>query len=708
LLKFIFIIIFFFTLIPLNAFQLSSKTTIVYDDKNIDNTTPIEELSLYLKQILNHKPKILKKISNRYSTITLIINPNSKLRDKKDESFIIESNQNSIIITAKNDHGLLYGVYHFLENYLGCKFLSPNYEYIPHFLSKKISNNIVDFQEPTFSYREIFIAEADDNIYATKCKLNGHLGHRALLTNNKDIFTEGINIESFTSAELIPPKYSCNGQFNFANKKAQQKASKRIKKRFKELHQNRKNYISLQHEDRNSFCREGLKKGELPSKTFSEYTKFLASQYPNKNFLSQSYLWSKQAPAKTIKFPENLGIFFSPIEANFAKPLKDQENLYLLENLKSWQPFTKNIFLWHYITNFGGYMLPYPDLYALDQDIKTASKIKDINGIFLQGSYSSLGGEFANLRIWVFSKLLWNPYKNIDSLIKTFCNSYYKEASDDVISYIKNLHQMIKDSDEKLSFKTSINAKYLNENNIAKLDKILQNGLKKLEPSSIYAKHLIDLYSSIDYLRIMRGGDLTKLKPIKVRFRKFLENNPNISAFAEGIEIENLHNIIDFNRKKSTPPKIAKNLKEGINWFDFQEYTLDLCCSEIIEDQQASNGVSARIEGSRDDWGFQLNMINFPKGKWDIYANIKIELNSKNSIIDKTKIALFYGIHPSLTQGAAIIGQFTDNQYKNIKIGTIDTSDSTAKTVWLSPPENSVVQYLYIDRIFLIRRDKLY
>ncbi len=705
LIKFIFTIIFFFTLMPLNAFQLSSKTVIIYDDKNINNTTPVEELSLYLTQILNHKPKILKKIFHRYSNISLIINPNGLLKNRKTESFLIQSNQNSIIISAKNSHGLLYGVYHFLENYLGCKFLSPKYEYIPRFSSKKLSSNIIDIEEPAFSYREIFIDEADDNIYATKSKLNGHLGHRALTTKKDDIFTNGINIKNLSSSQLIDPKYSCSGQFDFANTKAQQSAFKKIKDKLKTINQNSKNYILLQHEDRSSFCTKKLKNGEFPSQTFSQYTKFIASKYPRTNFLSQAYLWSKQAPKESTKFPKNLGIFFSPIEADFSQPLNSSTNINFLKQLKSWTEITNNIFLWHYITNFGGYMLPFPDLYALDKDIKTLSKIKNLNGLFLQGSYSSQGGEFANLRVWVFSKLLWNPDQDIDKLIRIFCDFYYKEASEDIQLYIKTLHNFIKESGEKLSFKTPINAKFLNKNNIKKLDEILKNASKKVDASSIYASHLIEVYSGIDYIRLLKGGDQKDLKIIKDRFHKFLNNNPKIVSFAEGIEVDNLHDFIDLHRKTPTIPKEVKNLKENIDWFDYQEYLLNLCCSEVVEDSKASDGVSVRMNGDKGDWGFQLGIVNFPKGKWEIYANVKIELQQNISSIDKnTKEALFYGIYPSQTDSSFNIKQFKNNQYKSIKIGYIDSENSNAQMAWISPPANDIVKYLYLDRIFIVKK----
>jgi hypothetical protein len=159
-------------------------------------------------------------------------------------------------------------------------------------------------------------------------------------------------------------------------------------------------------------------------------------------------------------------------------------------------------------------------------------------------------------------------------------------------------------------------------------------------------------------------------------------------------------------RQIPVPPKESKGLTPGSEWLDFQEYTLKLCCAKIVQDPDASDKIAATMNGNQPDWGFQLDVnTNLPKGKWDIYATLKITLRKDHSLLDKSKVALFFGIHPTLIKGAYLIAQLTPGKYKTIKLGTIDTRKTHADYIWISPPENEVVKKLYIDRIFAIKRD---
>ncbi len=694
------ILIFLLFSMVVNAFEFSDKTVIIVnkEDKILKNAA--NDLSFYIENITGVKPAILAVKPKNTEAIIL-----TKLKEKsqlKDDGFIIKSQKNHLHIIGSSDNSVYYGVYYFLEHYLGCRFLSNSYEYIPKF-SKKSLGDIYDVQEPRFDYREIFIAESDDWVYSLKNGLNGRLGHRTVIDSTQNIYPEGAKLYSFSSHSLLGKDFTCQGQYDFLNEDAQKKALKTLRKKLSQLNIKNRDYIMLPHEDRNSYCSHGLK-NEYPSSSFLEYTSFLASSNPQYNFLSQSYLWSRKPPKKAFKLPKNLGIMFSGIESNFAKPLYDKQNKAILQDIESWSQFTDDVFIWHYITNFGGYMLPFPDLYAVDKDIKTFSKLPHIKGIFLQGSYETFGGELASLRIWVFAKLLWNPDLDLDLLIKEFCDYYYGNASADVQLYIKTLHQFIDESDDELSVKTSINTSYLNTKNLNRLDKILSHGLKQVENNSAHKKHVIAIFSGIDYVRLLRGDKVINKEKVKKRFKTFLLENPNISAFAEGVKIDNIVKIIDLDRKHATIPDEAKGIKKELQWFEYQEYELKLCCTDLVADGEASDGVSAKMSGDKEDWGFSLPLLNLPKGEWDVYASVKIELFDDFNILDNTKMALFYGIYPTNIKGASIVGQFTHNKYQNIKIGTIDSSTSNAQSVWLSPPANDVVKYVYVDRIFIVSK----
>ncbi len=687
---------------PLVAFEISSDVKIFKVDKSHIVDVGASDLSYYLENILGKKIPFTDKISTKYSTIIL---KKSHTHNLKEDGFIIDITKNNINISAENDRGVLYGVYYFLDHYLGCKFLAEDYTYVPHYTQKKL-DNIHDIQEPAFRYRELFYKESDDPVFAFKLLLNGRLGHRTLYDEAQDTYTSGIKSYSFTSAELLGDKYTCSGQYLYASKKAQKEAYKALQKELRSLPHNEEKYLTLEHEDRGSYCKEGLKKGERPSKTFLEYVKYLSRHshkvYTDMHYYYQAYLWSRTPPKRSEKLPSYLGINFAGIEADFSKPFDSKTNQNIWKDLLSWKAFSDDIVIWHYTINFGGYMFPFPNFNALDKDIKSFADLDFVKGVFLQGSYETYGGDMAALRVWVFSKLLWNPHLDVDNLIAEFCHYYYGRAWKDVLKYIQTLDMFLKKSGDKLSVKTSIDSSYLSTPNLNKLDEILSIGLRKLEPKSKEYKHYRGLFTGIDYIRLMRGGDFPHKSKVRHRFKQYLRNNPQITAFSEGVKIENILKILDIDRTKERIPEGMKNLRKNINWFSYQEYQMELCCADIVKDVQASDGVSAVMDGSSKEWGFSLPLRNLPQGKWDIYADVRIEKNSDNSMLDNAKIALHYGVYPTYDKGILLVGQLGDG-YKRLKIATIDTQNSKAESVWLSPPGNEIVKKVYVDRIYFVK-----
>lgn len=689
----------------LSAFEISSNVVIVNRVNNQSSAIVAIELSKYIGKITKSEPLILSEYTGSMNNVILLKStPAGKL---KEDGFIIKSKEDRLIISAEGERGLIFGVYYFLEHYLGCKFLSKDYEYIPSFITKKLGE-IYDKQEPRFEYRELFYWEGDELLFAYKNLLNGRLGHRSVENEFETIYTEAIHTHSFISSELIKDKYACSGQYDFGNSKARESALVSLRDKLSNLDKNRFKYNMLEHEDRGSFCTNGLNNEESASKPFLEYTRFLANnlidEYPNDLFFYQAYLWSREVPKNVKKLPQNLAVHFAGIEADFSQPLNSAANRDIWNDLLDWGKLTDHVVIWHYGINFGGYMFPYPNLYALDRDIKDFSKLPFVKGILVQGNYGTSGGDLENLRLWIYAKLLWNPELNVDDLISEFCLYYYGDASKSVERYVKRLASFISSGSDKLLLKTSIDAKYLSNENLNVLDEILSDGLSRVKKESIYYKHTLELFAGLDFIRLLRGGEFKNKNGVKNRFEKYIENNPELTFLAEGVSIENILKIVDLNRTDEKIPSSAKGLKKDKDWLSFQEYQLELCCADIVEDAMASDGVSATMDGSSQEWGFSLPLLNIPKGVWDIYADVKVKKRSKD-IIDNARWALRYGIHPTFVKGVLLSAQFGD-AYKSIKIGTIDTRVSNAEFVWLSPPGNDVIEKVYVDRIYFIKDKK--
>jgi len=694
-----FFIVFLMFLSFADAFEIDTTTVVVQKQKEQVSRHIAQELVSYLKKITGGNIVLAdeKKLHAGQSAVVLAV---EKRDDLGTEGFLLQTKENRLYILSSSTRGLLYGVYYFLDRYLGCKFLSKDFEYVPHY-KKKDLGNIDRKQIPRFAYREIFFAEADDLRFSYKNLLNGRLGHRILMQN--DLLPKPLPTYTFMSSELMDPQFECDGQYDYKNTQARKNALETLHKKLSAFRDDPQAYVTLEHEDRSSVCTKGLEEGETPVKVFVAYTEYLAKRlrniYPNDLFFTQAYLWSRRAPENFHKFPPNLGVHFSVIEADFSKPLTSAHNRVILNDLQSWRPYTDKAVIWHYTVNFGGYFFPYPNLYALDEDIKTFAKDTFVKGLFLQGG--GVGAELADLRIWVFSRLLWDPDLDMEKQIETFCLYYYGEGADAVQRYIAQVQVFIRESGERLTLKTPVNARFLSTQNLDRLDAILSEGLKKLKPKTPYYEHMMDLFSGLDYIRIMRGEANGKRAHIKKRFRKYLQKHPDMTEIAEGVEIKSIQKIINLHRKRERIPTVVRKTRAaGKKYLSFQEYQLELCCADIVEDKLASDGVSAVMPGSSKEWGFSLPFTNIPDGKWDVYADVRIEKNS-DGIFDGLKWALRYGIDPGIIKGIRLSAQF-GNGYETIKIGSIKIPEDKHRFVWLSPPGNDAIRHVYVDRIYLV------
>ena len=93
-----------------------------------------EELQKYLKEISGAEFEIThddKRVNN-----SIIVGYCSSIEginyaELGDEGYIIQTHDNNIIITGGKKRGTLYGIYSFLEDYLGCRWFTPEVSKIP-------------------------------------------------------------------------------------------------------------------------------------------------------------------------------------------------------------------------------------------------------------------------------------------------------------------------------------------------------------------------------------------------------------------------------------------------------------------------------------------------------------------------------------------------------------------------------------------------
>ena len=368
----------------------------------------------------------------------------------EEDGFCIRTEGTNLIIAGGTAKGSLYGVYSFLEKYLGCRKFSPTVEVIPK--RKTITlHPINDTQIPVIKWRvELFYEPG----YGDWQKL--------------DMYTDNWGLFVHTFSTFVPPdKYFKDhpeyfskvasgripdGQLCLTNpdvlriviQELRERIAKEPDKQFWSVSQN-DTFGPCECDE----CKKINEEEGSPSGTLLAFVNKVADEFPDKTISTLAYEYSRAAP-KHIKPRKNVNIMLCSIECNRSKSLEaDTGSRSFVKDVMDWTNLTSNIYLWDYVVQFSNYMSPFPNFRVLQPNIRFFAK-HGISSVFEEGN-SAFDGDFVELRSYLIAKLLWNPDINVDSVINDFLKGYYGKAAQYIRKYFDVMHDALEASGENLS-----------------------------------------------------------------------------------------------------------------------------------------------------------------------------------------------------------------------------------------------------------------
>ena len=170
--------------------------------------------------------------------------------------------------------------------------------------------------------------------------------------------------------------------------------------------------------------------------------------FPDKKISTFAYRYSRQAP-KGIVPADNVVVRLCSIECCFGHPLESdcKFNTSFMHDIEEWSKITDNLFIWDYVVNFQHYLIPFPNFSVLAKNIQTYAR-HNVIGIQEQAQYQTEGGEWSELRGWVLSKLLWDPYQDGGALVREFIAGHYGAAAPHIQRYWELSQALIKPESE--------------------------------------------------------------------------------------------------------------------------------------------------------------------------------------------------------------------------------------------------------------------
>ncbi|MEW6744435.1 MAG: DUF4838 domain-containing protein [Planctomycetota bacterium] len=428
------------------------------------------ELQMFVEQMAGAKLPIVSD-SEKAAATEVLIGESRHLsalglaidtRELGSEGYVIRASGKHLVIVGGAPRGTLYGVYGFLEDYLGCRWFAPGVSRIPHY--DRITVGILDEKKiPVLEYREPFTCDAFDGDWCARNRMNSSTGRLEEKHGGKIRFADGYFVHTFN--RLVPPEqYFGEHPEYFALVKGQ---------RLKDWSQ-----LCCTNEDVIRLCTEHVRaaiRAQPDAFVFSvsqndcfnycecekcqalataedsqmapvlqlvnKVAEAIEKEFPDKAIETLAYQWTRRPP-KTMRPRPNVIVRLCSIECCFSHPLAtcdSDANRAFREDIERWAKVSDRLWVWDYVTDFVNYLLPFPNQRVRNDNIRffVANNVK---GIFEQDTYDTLQSELASLGAYLTAKLLWNPDYDEKRAIDEFLEGYYGAAAPPIRRYIDKLH----------------------------------------------------------------------------------------------------------------------------------------------------------------------------------------------------------------------------------------------------------------------------
>ena len=344
------------------------------------------------------------------------------------EGYSIINTPGKLSIIGHGPRGILYGVYGFLEKYLDVHFFAPGVTSEGH--GAEIGELSESFS-PIFEYRqESFYLGEDDLEWRVANRVNTH--------KNDDPRYGGYMKWAGRFVHTMENITGCSQsqQPCLSDPKVTQKAIQYTRDWLKKDPSIR--LVSISQNDNENYCKcekcaaidalEGSHMGTL-LRVVNAVADNIKDDYPEVAIETLAYRYTRNVPKITKPLP-NVIIRLCSFECCFTHPLSSgacSRNRAYVKDLEEWNRVCDRIYIWDYVTNFSHYLAPYPNFNTLRSNMRFYAE-HGVKGMYPEGNYQSISGEFAELRAYMLAQLAWNPLMSesvYQNLINRFLEAYY-------------------------------------------------------------------------------------------------------------------------------------------------------------------------------------------------------------------------------------------------------------------------------------------
>ncbi|MBQ6905546.1 MAG: DUF4838 domain-containing protein [Clostridia bacterium] len=514
-----------------------------------DSLYAAKEMSVFLGKVFSSDPLLIT--DNKEDACIILGEADENFLLPKNDGFCILCDGRRLQIYGSCVRGTLYGVYDFLERFAGIRWFTPDVTKIVHMDSIYIGE-LRKIDEPAFLYREPdFLDAARDPDFAARLRV---ISRRQ--TEKHGGFLRYANPHVHTMNYYCPPKKYYDehpeyfalvngerlkegGQPCLTNPEVLKIVTEAVRENLR--NDPTANILSISQNDCDGWCEcenckaideeEGSHAGTL-IRFVNSVAEALEGEFPNVLFSTLAYRYSRTPTLKT-KPRDNVTVRLCTIEECFMHALDECEvlawpfcNMHnsehtMYEEIESWGKISKNVFMWDYVVNFANYIMPYPNYKAIVNNMKIFAA-NGVKGMFSQGNRQSLGGDFAPLKVYMLSKLMWDPNCDIITIANEFIEYVYGKASKYISEYLQMIYDHVQDNDIHIGIYEMPSKLRLTDELILKADNLFDEAEKAAD--SEHSKKYVRLARlSVKYLHLWNADNGEEIKEQCSEFLKEID-----------------------------------------------------------------------------------------------------------------------------------------------------------------------------------------
>jgi len=369
------------------------------------------------------------------------------------EGFTIQTVGEHIVIAGGPERGTLYGVYAFLEDYLGCRWYTPRVSVIPRRPTVTL-DPIHTTQTPAMVYRDLYYGEAHDRDFCPRVKINSAIsGALPGDTCVADVPGNGLCHTIFSL--IAPEEYFAEHPEYFAMRDGKRVPSEpclsdpdvlRIVceslKKLMDANPSTRIWSVSQMDNGDPCqcprCKAVDDRNGGPTGSMVTFVNKVARRFPDKIVSTLAY-WYTMAPPKVVKPEKNVQIIYC-WDAYPREPFGGY--------LEGWSRIAPQLYSWFYVIPCHNAMAPWPNIRLLQAHVRNLVSHR-VTGMFVEGC-GETGSEFAELRVYLLAKLMWNPNIDAEAEIDGFLNAYYGAAGPSIRKYIDAMHESLVSNNDAL------------------------------------------------------------------------------------------------------------------------------------------------------------------------------------------------------------------------------------------------------------------